>query len=73
MIGRPVAKPNTTGSTQFHVVGREMVISIIVTKYTKRCGQNAMAKKIPNMNDHSQLLSLPTLCSHLLIPWSCSW
>lgn len=68
IIGSPVPKPNTTGKTQFQVVGSEIVISIIVMKYTSRCGQKAIAKNIPNMNDHNQLLSLPTLCSHLLIP-----
>jgi hypothetical protein len=56
IIGKPVPSPNTTGSIQFQIAGMLIAISIMVKKYTNRCGQNAMAKNIPNMNDHSQLL-----------------
>ena len=68
MIGNPVPKPKTIGRIQFHEKGRVMAMSIIVKKYTNRWGQNAMAKKIPNINDQKPLLWLSTLFSHLLMP-----
>jgi hypothetical protein len=55
IMGNPVPKPKMIGKVQFHAVGSEMLISIIVKKYTNLCGQNAMAKNIPNMKDHNQL------------------
>ena len=68
MIGRPVPKPNTMGIIQFQLLGRVSVISIIVRKYTNLCGQNAIAKKIPRINDQSQLSLLSVSLSHLLMP-----
>ena len=56
IIGNPVPKPKIIGSTQFHEKGRVMAMSIMVKKYTKRCGQKAIAKNIPNMNDQKPLL-----------------
>ena len=56
MIGKPVPKPKIIGNNQFHENGKVTAMSIIVKKYTKRWGQNAMAKKIPNMNDQKPLL-----------------
>ena len=55
MIGKPVAIPNTTGNNQFHEKGRVMAMSIIVKKYTNRCGQKAIAKNMPNINDQKPL------------------
>jgi hypothetical protein len=56
IIGKPVPNPNNTGNTQFHAIGRVIAISTMVKKYTKRCGQKAIAKKIPNINDQKPLL-----------------
>ena len=56
IIGKPVPKPKTIGKSQFHEKGNVIAISTIVKKYTKRCGQNAMAKKIPSINDQKPLL-----------------
>ena len=56
MIGKPVPKPKMIGKNQFHETGKVTAMSIIVKKYPKRWGQNAMAKKIPNMNDQKPLL-----------------
>ena len=50
MIGSPVPKPKTIGKSQFHEKGSVIAMSTIVKKYTRRCGQNAIAKKIPNIN-----------------------
>ena len=72
IIGKPVPRPNITGNIQFHVKGRVIAISTIVKKYTNRCGQKAIAKKIPNINDQKPLLCPSIFLSHLLIPWSCS-
>ena len=68
IIGKPVPKPKTIGKSQFHVKGKVIAMSTIVKKYTKRCGQKAMAKKIPNINDQKPLLWLSTVLSHLVIP-----
>ena len=68
IIGNPVPKPKTIGRIQFHEKGRVMAMSIIVKKYTKRWGQKAMAKKMPNINDQKPLLWLSTVLSHLVIP-----
>ena len=68
MIGRPVPNPKTKGNNQFQEKGSVTAISIIVKKYTKRCGQNAMAKKIPSINDQKPLLC-PSIClSHFVSP-----
>ena len=56
MIGSPVARPKTTGSSQLQLVGNDTEISIIEKKNMNRCGQKAMAKNIPSMNAHSPLL-----------------
>ena len=56
IIGRPVPRPKTIGRSQFHEKGKVIAISIIVKKYTRRCGQNAIAKKMPNINDQKPLL-----------------
>ncbi len=72
MIGRPVPNEKTTGKTQFHEAGNVMAISTMVKKYISRCGQKAMAKKIPNMNAQNQLLLSSTVCNHRDMPWSCS-
>ena len=61
IIGRPVPSPKTMGKSQFHENGKVIAISTIVKKYTKRCGQKAMAKKIPNINDQKPLLWLSML------------
>lgn len=68
MIGSPVPKPKTIGNSQFHENGRVIAISTIVKKYTKRCGQNAIAKKMPSINDQKPLLWPSILLSHLLMP-----
>ena len=73
MIGSPVPNPKTTGSSQFHDTGSVIAMSIIVKKYTSLCGQKAIAKNIPSINDHSQLLRPSTFLSHRLMPWSCWW
>ena len=73
IMGKPVPKPKTIGNNQFHEKGRVTAMSIMVKKYTKRCGQKAIAKNMPNMNDQKPLLWLSTFLSHLLMPWSCSW
>jgi hypothetical protein len=68
IIGIPVAIPNTTGSNQFQLAGRDTDKLIILKKKIKRCGQKAMAKNIPSMKAHSPLLRPSKLCIHFFTP-----